>query len=79
MQLRLVERYGLPLAGAAALTLAGVAATGSFAMPTDTNDSAPDDGSRDDGSTVSRIVPRAEADAAVDYWTLERMDNAEPG
>ena len=78
-QLRLVERYGLPLAGAAALALAGMATAGSFAMPKDANNNGPDDGARDDGSTVSRVVPRAEADAAVDYWTPERMDNAEPG
>lgn len=77
-QLRLVGRYGLPFAGAAAVALAGIAAAGSFAMPKNTNDNPPDDGS-DDKTTVSRVVPRAEAEAAIDYWTPERMENAKPG
>ncbi|MDN5853777.1 MAG: hypothetical protein L0K86_13215 [Actinomycetia bacterium] len=48
-------------------------------MTTDRDEEAPDDAARDDDSTVSRVVPRAEAEAAVDYWTPERMANAKPG
>ena len=78
MRLGLLKHIGLPLAGAVALTLAGIATAWSGGVPTNHDDNK-SDGTRDDGSTVSRVVPQAEAEAALTYWTPERMQDAKPG
>lgn len=40
---------------------------------------SPTDRRNADDSLASRDVPPDEAEAALDYWTPERMQNATPG
>lgn len=47
-------------------------------MDPERDDGAPGAVARDDDSIVSRVIPRDETDAAVDYWTPERMAEAQP-
>ena len=76
--LGLIKTYGIVPAGVIALTLAAVGAAGGVGMGSDPNRTGTHDSQSDD-PTVSRTVPRAEAEAAVEYWTPERMENAKPG
>lgn len=78
-KLRLARHLGLPVAGVIALTLAGLATAWSAGMASSPDDKTPDDERHGDDETVSRVIPQAEAEAALEYWTPERMKNAKPG